>query len=206
MADDRSKSDDILEMIWDDARVAMRRGPTPHDEAIEQLRQKAQPGDMVIGTSRERILVVVKADGRIELGPDYRPDEAAMVFWEAIGRQRAAYEDRSLLIQHMEAILTRMGAADLRVEQLRMNAAAGDQASAQAAGAALVHLERLVHQAIELGRGLARRPEMPIPEVPEKVPERIKANPQSAYQGQEGLKPDPDPDPTPNRGTGGQLN
>lgn len=189
---DEKDDDEPLELFWDDIRVANRRAPPQApDDTAERLRAQVQPGDLIIGTSRERMLVLIKADGRLEFGPDYKPDEAAMVFWEAMGRQRFQYEERILLIQHMEAILTRVGAADLRVEQLRTAAADGDADAGQQAGGALVALERLVHQAIELGRGLARRPDMPVPNVPERVPERIRTNPQSEYQGQAGIEPDP---------------
>ena len=189
MSNDRDDDNDPLEVIWDDIRVARRRAETPRP--AERLLPTGSPNDLVIGTSRERILVTIKPDGRVEFGPEYRPDEAAMVFWEAMGRQRFAYEERILIIQHMEAILTRLGAADLQLENLRRASAEGDTEATQQAAHAHVRLERLVHQAIELGRGLARRPEIPMPVLPDRVPVQIQANPQSEYQGRGGLEPDP---------------
>lgn len=187
------KEDDPLELYWDDVRVSRHRVPVVPDTTAENLRAQVQPGDLVIGTSRERVLAIIKADGQVEFGPDYKPDEAAMVFWEAMGRQRYAYEERILLIRHMEALLTRLGAQDLLVEQLRLASANGDIQAGQRAGGAMVQLERLVHQVIELGRGLARRPEIPVPDIPERVPDRIRENPQSAYAGRAGIGPDDEP-------------
>lgn len=185
---DNENADEALELYWDDVRVAHRRGPQPAETGPAL---QAGPGDLVIGTHRTRILAVIKPDGRIEFGPDYKPDEAAMVFWEAMGRQRFEYEDRILLIQHMEGLLTRLGAADLTVEQLRLRVAEGDPEAGQQAGGALVALERLVHQVIELGRGLARRPDVPVPAMPDRIPARIRTNAQSDYEGREGIEPDP---------------
>lgn len=178
--------DDALEVYWDDLRVAPHRrepeGPPDFSSMVE-------PNDLVIGTSRQRILVVIKPDGRILFGPEYRPDEAAVVFWEAMGQRRLMMEDRMLLLQHMEAILARVGAQDMVVENLRRAAAEGDAEAGQRAGHEMIRLERLVHQAIELGRGLARRPEIPVPAVPVQVPRVIRENEQSAYQGREGIDP-----------------
>lgn len=191
MSDHEQDDDEPLEVFWDDIRVARRRAQPLPDEVAARLQAQIEPGDLIIGTSRERVLAVIKADGRVEFGPEYRPDEAAMVFWEAMGQRRYQYEERILVIQHMEAILTQIGAADLRLEQLRVAAAGGDQEAAQAAGGALVALERRVHQAIELGRGLARRPEIPMPDVPARVPDQIRNNPASDYQGRAGIDDDP---------------
>ena len=33
-------------------------------------------------------IVTVHPDGTVEYGPDYNPDEAARIFWEAIGSHR----------------------------------------------------------------------------------------------------------------------
>jgi len=185
--------DDPLEVIWDDLHLASHRIP-PEVEAAEQLRRRVQPNDLVIGTSRQRILVVIKPDGQVEFGPEYRPDDAAMVFWEAMGRQRYQFEERLILIQHMEALLTRLGAADMRLEELRLRVQNGDREAGQQAGGALTHLEQLVHQTIELGRGLARRPDLPMPAMPEHIPDRIRQNPQSDYQGRTAIDDDPEPE------------
>lgn len=194
MADPIDDDDDEpLEVFWDDLRVARRRAPPLQTEEVERVQTQVEEGDVAIGTSRGRILAVIKPTGQIVFGPEYHPDEAAMVFWEAIGRRRYEYEERIILIQHMEALLTRLGAADLRLEGIRMAVTAGDPEAAAQAGGALVALERLVHQAIELGRGLAARPEIPVPDMPERVPDQIRQNPVSDYQGRAGIDPDPEP-------------
>jgi hypothetical protein len=45
-------------------------------------------------------------------------------------------------------------------------------------------------QAIELGRGLVRRPGAVVPEVPEQIPRSVSENPDSSYQGRTGLPQD----------------
>lgn len=181
MADD----DDALEVYWDDLRVAPHRAEPP--SGPPDFSSVAEPNDLVIGTSHQRILVIIKPDGRLLFGPEYRPDEAAMVFWESMGQRRLMMEDRLLLFQHMEAILARIGAQDMVVENLRRAAQDGDAEAGQRAGHEMVRLERLVHQAIELGRGLARRPEIPVPAIPVEVPRSIQENVESDYQGREAV-------------------
>lgn len=189
-----TNDDEPIELLWDDLRIARQRKP-PEDDPSAELRELAGPGDLVIGTSGKRLLAVIKANGQIEFGPEYRPDEAAQVFWQALARQRYQHEEQNLIARHMESILAQIGAADLRLEALRRASQEGDPTAAQQAIAAHLRLERLVHQAIELGRGLARRPEIPIPDVPERIPDRIRENPQSAYEGRAGVEmPPPETD------------
>lgn len=186
MSDDHNQ-DEPLEVYWDDVRVARARVPIPEGAATPSFGEDVDPRAMVIGTSRERVLVIIQADGSLEYGPDYTPDEAAVVFWEHMGRRRLQMEDRLLVIGHMEGILTRIGAADLHLERLRRAAADGDAAAGQEAGHAMIRLERLVHQGIELGRGLARRPEVAPAPVPAEVPQSLQDSEQSDYTGREGL-------------------
>ena len=42
------------------------------------------PSMLQINGSHNEMLVAIKQDGTIEYGPNYTPDEAARVFWEAI--------------------------------------------------------------------------------------------------------------------------
>lgn len=184
--------DEPIELLWDDLRVS--RGPEPEDPSAA-LRKLAGPGDLVIGTSAKRLLAVIKANGHIEFGPEYRPDEAATVFWRALARQRYQHEEQNLIARHMESILAQIGAADLQLEALRRASQEGDPLAAERAIAAHLRLERLVHQAIELGRGLARRPEIPIPSVPERIPDRIRENPASAYEGRAAVEAPQEPRP-----------
>lgn len=196
--------DEPLEVYWDDLRVARLRAD-PEPTPAEALRALVDPGDMVIGTSAKRILVIIKPNGELVFGPDYTPNEASMVFWEAMGQARLAMEDRLLLIQHMESILVRLGRQDMECERIRRLAAEEQDPiikaqRTQEAELAIGRLNMVAHQAIELGRGLIRRPEIPMPAVPERMPEAIRRNPNTEYQGQAGLPPEEEPlgpvDPT----------
>jgi len=190
-----------LELYWDDLRVGNRRW-SASDEPTDPSRLpsfEAKPGTLVIGTSHNRILVNIGPTGEIEYGPENRPDEAAQVFWEALGRRKIDAEDRLLVIQHMEALLTRLGRQDMEAERLRLAAyeePAGLHKAEleQSAEIGVRHLEMIMHQVIEFSRGLVRRPEVLPPAMPQEVPRSIRENPQSQYTGQEGLPPVP-PDP-----------
>lgn len=179
-----------LEVYWDALRG--RRGPVEPTHTVPTLRDLADENDMVIGTSAQRVLVIIKPNGELIFGPEYTPQEASMIFWEYMGIRRFQLEDRMLLIQHMEAVLVRLGRADMECQQLRQQALDAvdnmtkDQLDRQAE-AAMGRLNRVAHEAIELGRGLVRRPEVVPPDVPERVPEQIRQNPDSEYQGREGL-------------------
>ncbi len=191
--------DDSLEAYWDDVQMARARQPIPGEPEPEvPFKDKAGPGDLVIGTSADRVLVIIRANGQLEYGPEYRPDEAAMVFWEHMGQRKLGMDDRLLVIGHMEAVLVRLGVADLEAQRLREAAQTEEDPQAQPrrileAEGAVRRLEQVVTQAIELGRGLARRPDIPVPAVPPVVPASIQENPDSDYQGRDGLPELPDP-------------
>jgi hypothetical protein len=181
MADD----DNNLEVFWDDVRVAPFRRPPKQEDFGDQV----GPGDMVIGTGPDRYLVIIKADGTLRFGPEYRPDEAAMVFWEAMGQRKLQMEDRLLVIGHMEAILTRLGEADLQAESARRIAAnnSEDMELERRAIEAVNRFERVAGQAVELGRGLIRRPEVPMPAFPDEVPRSLREVEHSDYEGRDGV-------------------
>jgi hypothetical protein len=188
-----------LELFWDDLRVGGRRWsaetPEPEPEGPPPI-YDVPPGTLVIGTSRHRILVAIKADGTIQYGPEYRPDEAAQVFWEAMAQRKLDAEDRILVIQHMEALLTRLGRQDMETERLRLAAIEEPDplqkaALNQSAEMAIRHLEMIMHQVIEFSRGLVRRPEVVPPQMPPEVPRSIRENPDNQYTGLEGLPPVP---------------
>lgn len=191
--------DDSLEVYWDDVQLARARQPIPDEpEPPIPFKDLAGPGDFVIGTSADRILVIIRANGQLEYGPEYRPDEAAMVFWENMGQRKLMMEDRLLVIGHMEAVLVRLGVADLDAQRLREAAQNEGDPEAQPrriheAEVAVRRLEQVATQAIELGRALARRPDIPVPAVPPVVPDSIQQNPNSDYQGRDGLPELPDP-------------
>jgi hypothetical protein len=187
---ENSEDDDLsLEVYWD----AVRRSPVGDpDPTVVRFRDLAESGDLVIGTSRDRVLVIIKPNGEMIFGPEYSPTEASVIFWEHMARQRAVVEERFLIIQHMEAILVRLGQQDMECERIRL--AAADEPDpirkaglTQMADLAMSRLSMVANQAIELGRGLVRRPEVAVPEVPPGVPPSIQSNPASDYQGREGL-------------------
>jgi hypothetical protein len=120
-----------------------------------------------------------------------------MVFWESMGQRKLMMEERLLIIQHMEAVLVRLGVADMEAERLRRLAAEETDPEAQPrrrqeAELAVRRVEQVATQAIELGRGLARRPEIPVPAMPAQVPASIQQNPNSEYQGRDGLPEEPE--------------
>lgn len=181
MSDD--KDDQPIGIFWDSLEIARHRAPSPQEE----LHDSVGPNDLVIGTSRRRILVVIKPDGQLVFGPDYRPDEASQVFFRALAQRRYEDEDRRLLNNHMEGVLSRLGAVDMRLEDLRRRSANGDPDAIRDAGSVHAQLESIMHQAIELGRALAKRPDVPQPAIPKKIPMRVQQNPQSDYKGQAGI-------------------
>jgi hypothetical protein len=46
------------------------------------------PGELVLGTNRDRILVRIQPDGQLLYGKDYDPNEAAEVFWTALATKQ----------------------------------------------------------------------------------------------------------------------
>jgi len=123
----------------------------------DQTPPKGRPNELVIGTSG-RILLTIGPDGTLTYGPGYTPDEAAKMFWEALARRRTDYEERLVFIAHVEKLLARIGEQDMKVETARMKA--GETKTphdAFQAERALGQLEVLVHEMIELARGIALR-------------------------------------------------
>jgi hypothetical protein len=128
--------------------------------------------DLVIGTSASRVLVTIKPDGRLIYGPDYTPDEAAAVFWDALARRRAqvevlgtaehpVHEARELFLEWEQALL-QAGYADManQVAAQRMNEMVGTAQAVQArleASKADKALHNAAYKLIELGRAHALR-------------------------------------------------
>jgi len=175
--------DEPLDVSW--ARIT---GPQPETIDNHDFTGYIESTDLVIG-SRSNPLVLIKRDGRLQFGPDYTPDGAAMEFWEAMGRMRLGAEDRILILQHMEGILVRLGQADMRAEGLRQQAAEATDPTRkreldQLADLAINRMEMVAHEAIELGRGLVRR-DAPTPPIPQDIPRSIQENEASQYRGAE---------------------
>jgi hypothetical protein len=118
-----------------------------------------EAGELVIATSPERVLVRIQRDGTIIYGPDYTPDEAARILWEAIARQRVDAAEREALVGHIEHVLIKLGEQDLRYEQCQLAAkaenATHDDAFQEERAAQQWNV--YVHQVVELARGLALR-------------------------------------------------
>lgn len=150
--------DEHLETYWEDVRGT----PVPQPD----LRHfDAHPGELVIGTDRNRVLVRIQPDGQLRYGPEYTPDEAAEVFWTAMATKRAGMTERLLHFGIMEQLLIRIGRADINTERLRLRSAQEDSTAEDhfRAEMAMRGLEALVHQMIEFSRGLANRPVDPTP-------------------------------------------
>lgn len=152
--------------------------------------------DIVIGTSRSRVLVIIKPDGRLIFGPEYTPDEAAKVFWTRFSRVRAEAHLRELNLRrdlqenNLLAKLLAAGNADMvcqiardneeELERLKLARGPAWTPSEQAA-LLQAHLdarasEREVEDAathlVEIGRALAiaALPEDPVSEGPAEPP------------------------------------
>lgn len=124
------------------------------------------PGDLIIATSPERILVRIQPDGTVIYGPEYTPDEAATVLWTALAKKRVEAVEREALIGHIEYMMLKLGNQDLLNERYRIqaNSDAGTPNDQFQAERSHQQLEVYVHQIIELARGLAlrdRKPEEP---------------------------------------------
>lgn len=168
---------DSLESYWEALRPK-----TPSVPEMTPQELSTGPGDLVIGTSRHRVLVVIRANGTLVFGPEYTPDEAAVIFWENLGRRRLGAEDRILVLQHIEATIVRLGELDLECERRRM-AVQADPENRQLlvyANLATSRLEAAAHQTIELGRALALL-DVAV-EQPSQIPQSV-ANTDSGYTG-----------------------
>jgi len=159
VAEEREEDDALeLEVFWRDIRRTKPGAPKRED-----LNVVVEEGDFAIATSLGNVLVCVKPDGRVAFGPGYTPDKAATLFWEYMGQRRLETEDRIALFQQMDALMVRIGEADLNYEQRVLASREPDlddhekARREQVAGVARTSLEMQVHQAIELGRGMALR-------------------------------------------------
>ena len=134
--------------------------------------------DLVIGTSAQRILVRIKADGTLIYGPDYTPDEAARVLWETLARRREAFEQaktqsddhakaKEVLFLHMQKLLLEAGKADLanQIARDRENELTSDPRALKPdklkahleAKAAEAAFQEAALRLVELGRRMALR-------------------------------------------------
>jgi len=154
------EDDRDLRDYWDSVRLG---GPTP--EPVERRFAGRHPGDLIIGTSKERIFVRIHPDGQITYGPGYTPDSAAVEFWTAMAVRRLESEARLIQFSHQEGLMLRIAQADVAYEnaQLRArneNATEHDRFMEEMSRR---NLESQVHTLIEYARGLLTSREIPIP-------------------------------------------
>ena len=153
MPDDKGRRppDDLTE-FWDALRGQFRI-------TSERRLGDAHPGDLVIATSMDRILVRIHPDGTLTYGPEYTPDEAAVTFWTAMAQRRLQMEERLLHFALMERLLTSVGRADLAYERAQTRARAPESTphDREMEEMSRRSLEGRVHEVIEFARGLALR-------------------------------------------------
>lgn len=123
--------------------------------------------DLIIATTASRILVRIKPDGTLIYGPEYTPDEAADVFWQALARRRADAEVKEVFARHVHALLLVAGQADLANQSAREHEAAvtldpkASQAAKMKAHLDLRATDEALNEAaqrlVELGRKIALR-------------------------------------------------
>ena len=155
MSEDKPREDnESLESYWE--LVRGRPVPEPDLKHFD-----VHPGELVIGT-QGRVLVRIQPDGQLRYGEGYTPDEAAETFWTILALKRKGMEDRLRHLSILEQLLVRVGQADLQTERARLKAHSEEATEHDRfmAEMAIHNLELLVHQAIELGRGLALRSPM----------------------------------------------
>lgn len=130
-----------------------------------------------------KCLVSISEDGKVEVDPSYTSDQAALMFWEKVGRRFAEYD---LVYRHMESVLSRLGQMDLTLEALKHDldgvAEAHRDALEELYAQRAKDMEDLMSEAIELGRGLAKRP-VPVAAPPPQLPEFIRNDEDTEYQG-----------------------
>jgi hypothetical protein len=147
---DGREEDNELSAYWNDLR--REGGP----EIPERRFAREHPGDLIIGTSKERMLVRIHPDGQLTYGPEYTPDEAAVTFWEEMGRRRLESEARIIQIMATERLLARIGQADLAYERAQRRAQT-DTASEHdrfMEEMSRRSLEARVHELVEFARGI----------------------------------------------------
>lgn len=122
----------------------------------DDQKPKSDPNALVIGTSKGRTLVTIHADGSIEYGPEYTPDEAAVTFWTQMAQRKLESEERLIHFAAMEQMLMDVARADQAYEAAQHKAQAlgasdQDQFTEERCRAAL---EAVTHRLIEFARGM----------------------------------------------------
>jgi hypothetical protein len=161
MGDERDpKPDEELKEYWDE----VRGGPTP--EPPERRFSREHPGDLVIATSKDRMLVRIHPDGTLTFGPEYTPDEAAVEFWTAMARRRLETEQRLIQFHAQEQLLARVAQADFSYEHAQARTRGEDATEHDRLMEEISrrNLESSVHTLIEFARSLVEtRPDLQRP-------------------------------------------
>lgn len=132
---------------------------------------RQHPGELVIATSFQRVLVRIQEDGSIVYGPEYTPDEAAVTLWTAIARRRKDFDARMQYMDLLELHIALLAVADQAYEaaQGALRAAVGNAETTEREREALRfreemsrrNLETRVHGVIEFAREFsAQRPDL----------------------------------------------
>jgi hypothetical protein len=170
-----AQSQDGLRDYWDDILG-------PRVETIEQRLIRdlglAHPGRLTLANSSGKMIVSIDPDGKVAYGEGYTPDAASEEFWTHMALKRVGMEQRLQHLAIMEAMLVRLGRADLNYERVQLAAGAEGAGDHERAIAERAHmgLQAQVHQVLELARGLALRPLItadPPPAAPAPVETRI---------------------------------
>lgn len=181
MTTNPSKTEEDLESFWEDLLGNIRPPPNVAE------RYHPHPGEMIIATN-QRMLVGIQPDGTLRFGEGYTPSEAAEIFWTSLALKRKDMEERLTHLGVMEQLMVRVGQADLRYEEasLRARLETAIEDDWFRSEMARRNLESLVHQMIEVCRGLALRDQQPQrPQAPEAP---------RPPQTDEALLPEEDPD------------
>jgi hypothetical protein len=136
----------------------------PHPERIEERLVRdlgiPHPGTLTIATNTGAVIVQIDPNGKVTYGAGYTPDAAAELFWTNMALKRVGMEQRLQHLAIMEAMLVRMGRADLNYEQAQRAADAQGAGEPERTRAERAHmnLQAIVHQLMDFARGLAQRP------------------------------------------------
>lgn len=150
-------SQEGLNDYWDDIL-----GPRPELIEARLVREFGlpHPGALTIATNKGEVIVRIAPDGTVAYGEGYTPDAAAEEFWTTMALKRVGMEQRLQHLAIMEAMLIRMGRADLNNERAQLAAAAqgAGEPERSVAERARMNLEAIVLQIMDFARGLAQRP------------------------------------------------
>jgi hypothetical protein len=155
--------EDLLRDYWDSILG-------PHPESIEvRLTQEfglPHPGTLTIATSTGKKIVSIDPDGTISYGEGYDANSAAEEFWTSMALKRQGMAKRLHDLAIMEALLVRLGRADLNhgdaaVRASSESATDSDKVTLERAS---LGLRSIIGQVMGYARDLAARWKDPEPE------------------------------------------